>query len=165
MLNAFCRNNYEPKTVYLITISSHSRVMWPHSASFSLGIALALCVVIPSVTSLQLYGCYLPDDRPNDEDYFRFQRCITDANGVSSAFGGRWGRSLRRTDTESPDKILNGHGFDFFEENASKDDVISKDDSPHIGSDGTAGSSILLRALQSHLKGRLPLKMLDEHKD
>ena len=139
--------------------------MRPHSASFSLGIALALCVVIPSITSLQLYGCYLPDDRPNDEDYFKFQHCITAANGVSSAFGGRWGRSLRRTDTERPDKIAKGHGFDFFDEIASMDDVIPVNDIPKSGNDDTTTDSLLLRALQSHIKGRLPSKIRDKHED
>ena len=73
-----------------------SRFRMSHSSPAPVKVFVVFTLLFLPVCSLELYGCYLPDEYPSEEDIYAFQSCVEEANGISSAEGGRWGRSLRR---------------------------------------------------------------------
>ena len=68
--------------------------------TFAMIALVVLLLVIPS-SSLELYGCYLSDFNPTEQEIIDFQACVGRANGVDSAEGGRWGRSVRSSGSSS----------------------------------------------------------------
>ena len=48
------------------------------------------------------------NEYPNEVGFYVFQNCLEKANGISTAERGRWGRSLRRTNTRTSAKKTYG---------------------------------------------------------
>ena len=74
---------------------SYYRTMGSSSTNVLFATVLLIALLFPLSSALELYGCYLPDHRPDKHEIFAFIKCIHNVNGVRSADGGRWGRSLR----------------------------------------------------------------------
>ena len=122
--------------------------MLSSSASF-LWVTISLAALLwPLSSALELYGCYIPSHRPDEQEVLEFISCIHNANGVRSADGGRWGRSLRHINEHTAFyDILKDDILDDMENMESSEHVTTTENFIKQDSDFVDGNSILLESI------------------